>query len=180
MQTIVGDHTIRLASGRYFDILNPNPSDIHVEDIAHALAHICRFTGHTHKHYSVAQHSDLVSRIVPPEHALAALLHDAAEAYIGDVSSPLKRLLPDYKRIEQAVEAAVAARFGLSLPLDACIKQADMVLLRTEQRDLMGSDEDVWKSTSGFEPLEQRITPLPIPLARARFLARFDELFCGV
>jgi uncharacterized protein len=172
--------TIPTASGRYFDLLRPWQSAFSVLDIAHALAHICRFTGHTRVFYSVAQHSVLVSRIVPPQHAMSGLMHDAAEAFVGDVSSPLKQLLPEYKRIERRVEDTILAHFGLPSTLHdsrlhESVKRADLVALRTEQRDLM-LNADPWTATDGIEPLAQTIDPLPPEAARQLFLARFAEL----
>lgn len=170
---------ILTASGRYFNFLEPVQADITILDIAHALSHICRFTGHTRAFYSVAQHSYLASFQVPEEHALAALLHDAAEAYIGDVSAPLKRLLPDYKAIEQRVEEAVLTRFGLPSILPACVKVADLCMLAAEQRDLMAEHSDAWEweTIAGVRPQEAKITPVGPCLARDLFLSRFDQLW---
>ncbi|MEM4379972.1 MAG: hypothetical protein QXL01_04720, partial [Thermoplasmatales archaeon] len=82
---------IETYSGKKFDYLAQ--SELDIEDIAHALSNLCRFNGHTRVFYSVAEHSVNVSSMVPPELKIAALLHDAAEAYIGDVPSPLKQLI---------------------------------------------------------------------------------------
>ena len=86
---------ITTQSGKHFDFNNLSAADICIEDISCALSNLCRFTGHVQDFYSVAQHSVHVSYLVPPEFALEALLHDAAEAYCNDISAPRKRLLPD-------------------------------------------------------------------------------------
>jgi len=176
---------ILTASGRYFDFLSPDPESIVIEDIATALSRICRFTGHTKQFYSVAQHSVLVSYLAPQELALQGLLHDASEAYLGDVSSPLKQLLPDYKVIERRVERAILERFGLPFPLHPSIKEADVRALVTERRAFMPepidcyrvTDAVAWSWTDGVEaePARPRYAFTPEG-AREMFLARYEEL----
>lgn len=148
--------TIALASGRHFNLLQPESNQPPlVEDIAHALSNLCRFTGHTNGFYSVAQHSLYVSRLLPPELELAGLLHDAAEAFIGDVSSPLKACLPEYRRIEQRLEAWLAKHFGIPHPMPLEVKVADLRMLATEKRDLMrGGDAIDWSQLEGVRPAD--------------------------
>lgn len=88
--------TLMLASGNRFDLLDPEASEFDIFDIAHGLANVCRYAGQCRSFYSVAEHSILVSEIVP-SFAFEALMHDAAEAFIGDITRPLKALLPEYR-----------------------------------------------------------------------------------
>jgi uncharacterized protein len=162
-------------SGRRFDFINPEPESIDIEDIAHALSQIGRFTGHTRFFYSVAQHSLLVSCLVPPEHALDGLLHDAHEAYVGDVASPLKRLLPEYMALETRIATAVRARYGLPMQQANAVTLADVTALYTEMRDLMGGVPKV-SAAAAIELVPTELLYSPPTLVRDMFLRRFREL----
>ena len=132
-------------TGRRFHFLDPDPQEIHMLDIAWALAHTPRWGGHTTAPYSVAQHSVVVASLVREAGgwegpALYALLHDASEAYLGDIPAPVKRFLPDYKRIEATVQEAIYARFGLRDPggtWQEMTDLADIQAFRWEARDLL-------------------------------------------
>lgn len=165
--------TILLRSGSYFDLLRPEASTFTILDIAHALSNLCRFTGHTHRFLSVAEHSVYVSQLVPREDTLAGLLHDAAEAFVGDVSRPLKSLLPEYRVIEDRVSRAVLSRFGLDPVLPDSVGQADRVMLRAEQFYAMRYD-DVWPGLLPEVVIEPQF--LPPEAARFLFLQRYFEL----
>jgi hypothetical protein len=165
---------ILLRSGNFFNFLTPETSIITIEDIASGLANEARFNGQTCSFYSVAQHSVMVSMIVSPELAMLALLHDCSEAVMKDIPKPLKRLLPDYQVLEQKIEAAILAKFGIELPLHPSIKQADLIMLATEKRDLMPPHDHVeWP---GVEPLAQSIVPMQPVEAYAAFMCRYHQL----
>ena len=132
-------HWIQTYSGRAFDPFDPDPAAICIEDIAHALANVCRFTGHTKQFYSVAQHSVEVATRLPPELQAAALLHDASEAYLTDLPRPIKQR-PEfkfYREAEERLQRVIYQRFGLrpSLEDGSRIKHMDgRVLLLEKQR----------------------------------------------
>ena len=138
-------HWMQTVSGKRFDLVHPDPDTIDIRDIAYALSKKCRFNGHPKVFLSVAEHSIWVSRLFSNDDrlALAGLLHDANEAYLPDVPSPVKNLLPDYHILEDRVQEAIERKFGLFLSnLDRkVIKWADNIMLVTEARDFMGNTE---------------------------------------
>lgn len=166
---------IMLSNGQYFNFKRPHLAVFSIDEIAHALSNLCRFTGQCKRFYSVAQHSVIVSYLVPPEHALWGLLHDAPEAFLGDVASPLKQLLPDYKAIEKKVEKAIFAKLGLVGSMPTSVHHADLLALRLEQRDVMHSRK-IWPSTKKFSAPPFKIKPMKARKAKKCFLARYREL----
>lgn len=176
MDTISIRPDLLTQSGHYFNLIDPEQSVFSIEDIAHGLSQICRFAGHTSKFYSVAQHSVLASYLVPDDDAKAGLLHDASEAFIGDVPKPLKELLNDYKVIEKRVERAIFKRFGLPHALPNSVHHADRILLATERRDLMPAHDDEWALIAGVRPMDGIIIPLEPQKAKGLFLDRWYEL----
>ncbi len=132
--------------GLRFYPLDPRPEDVDARDIAHALANKCRFTGHTRRFYSVAEHSLLVarafSRSASPTERLWALLHDAAEAYLPDVARPIKADLIGFQEIEDRVLRCVAQAFELPWPMPPSIAAVDLRALKTEAEALMPKPEE--------------------------------------
>lgn len=170
---------IQVYTGRFFDVLNPRPEDIDIRDIAHALSLQCRYGGHVERFYSVAQHSVLVSSLVPAEDALWGLLHDASEAYLVDLPRPVKHntgIGTVYREIEEKIMPAMAERFGLPWPEPPSIFIADNRLLFTEKRDLLKPGLE-WGMA--MEPYPFRIEPWPPEVAESRFKKRFRELCRG-
>lgn len=168
---------IRTFTGKKFDYLAATAADIDIEDIATALSNVCRFNGHLPEFYSVAQHSVMCSKIVPVEFAFEALMHDAPEAYVQDLPSPLKALLPDYRRFEMLVDELIRDKFGLPQVHSSVVKHADLTMLATERRDLDIDDGTVWAVLKGIPATDLiQVNPLRPGQAYALFMNRFHEL----
>lgn len=140
---------------------------IDIHDIAIALSREARFNGHTTEFYSVAQHSLFVSNLLPPDNALEGLLHDATEAYMRDIPSPLKKLLFDYQKLEKRMDRAIRKKFGLPPIMSKIVKDCDLLAL--------------WHEMHSFTQHEVPSTyPYLIPLtseqAYSAFIARYKEL----
>lgn len=172
------DGVFNTVSGKKIDLLQPTPDMIDINDIAHALSRICRFGGHAKEFYSVAQHSLLVAAMAPDELKLEALLHDAAEAYVGDVIKPLKVLLGDvYDQIERGFMNAITAKFGLNKAILQGLKEYDRKALEVEQELLQLGYEDRYidlcltVSAPFWEPESH---PVAVKVA---FLEEFKRLF---
>jgi len=162
-------------TGKRLYFSNPQPEAISIVDIAHHLAQICRFGGVIITHYSVAQHSVEVSHQVPEHLALAALLHDAAEAYIGDVIRPLKRLIPGITDIENRIARTIGVALGVCLPCNAPeVKAADDRMCVTEATALLPAGARGWGTE--IEPYDVSINPLTAPEAFTAFMARYHAL----
>ena len=132
-------------SGNKISITDPDPSMIDFNDIAGCLAKACRYNGHCRGHYSVAEHSVLVSYLVPEEYALAGLMHDASEAYLSDVPAPYKPFIAGYKEVEKIFDDMIIERLGGNVDLHAWeVKRVDLGILRYEARSLCVSRGDWW------------------------------------
>lgn len=164
-------------TGRAFWPLDPRPEEVDPLDIAAALSMLCRYGGHTSRFYSVAEHCLLMSEAVAPEHALWALLHDATEAYMGDMVRPLKRHLPAYSFAEDTVMLVIRWRFGLDHPCPAEVKAADNRILLDERAALMAAPPLPWhQDEAGLQPLGVEVRGLPPDQAKGAYFARLQEL----
>lgn len=150
---------------------NPRLEDINIIDIAHGLSNMCRFSGQCFEFYSVAEHCLHISYNC--KYPLWGLLHDAPEAYVVDVPSPIKAHLPEYKKIENNIMKVICTKYNLSLPEPPEVKETDIRMLATEISQLFYGCDD-----------ENLVNPLPgVRLqflspkeAKSAFLMRFFEL----
>ena len=166
-------------TGQHYYVCDPSPREVRLADIAHHLAMLCRYTGACAQFFSVAEHSILVSQVVPPEYALAGLLHDAAEAYVGDLSRPLKQsgAVDGHLEIERRNWHAIAARYGVAPELPECVHVADWQVCLAEKAVLMPVDGVPWRhprypNTAADVPIHC-MSPY---MAEKAFLRRFEQI----
>jgi hypothetical protein len=166
---------IELKSGDYLSFVDPDPSVINIDVVAGPLSRLCRFAGQINYFYCVAQHSVLVSYLVPEEFRLEALLHDVTEAFMADMPKPLKMIMPQYEEIEERVWLACAKAFGINPQLPECVHIADKMMVLAEARDLLNTD--TWQTWYPDLPVpESRVTPLKPLDAEDLFLQRYHQL----
>jgi hypothetical protein len=178
-------------SARIVSITDPKPEDIYLDDIVYALSQINRFTGHTKRPYSVLEHvmhGYNFARIVykekfTPEISLQWLLHDASEAYLGDVSRPLKHRLANYHDLEDRFNTVIISKFNCPLEFDPLVTEIDNRMLATEFRDLHRSNSIHWRAMvpQGCRPFPQlilkKVNGLAVYAMRDAIRKMFKEAF---
>jgi hypothetical protein len=170
------DGWIQTYTGKKFFPAHPRLEDIDIDDIAHALSLQCRFTGQCSHFYSIAQHSVLVSYLCDERDRLHGLLHDSSEAYISDISSPVKALpeLAGYKKIEKCIQQTIYRKFQLDEIEPMSVKNADLMMLGIEATTLLAPLQEGWSFPIKFPPL--KVIPLLPEEAEKLFRERFIEL----
>lgn len=175
-------------SGKAFEYNNIQPDMLDIRDIAHALALQNRYNGHTKYPYSVALHSVLCSYApdCPNELRFEALMHDAAEAYLGDIPRPFTRLIPEIKTYFREAELAIANKYGTRYPMSPEVKAVDDRLLMTEKQYLLGPEPREWICTAEPYPDVHEVAHALIhsllcvgvawDVAEGLFLQRYKEL----
>jgi hypothetical protein len=166
-------------TGRQFWPIDPRADEIDIVDIAHALSQQCRFAGHCKTFYSVAEHSWRTSNVCNSENALWGLLHDASEAYLVDLPTPVKHaseMGSAYQVIEDRLMKVIADRFDLPWPMPEDVKKTDAFMLHWEQRDLMAPPPAPWAGQGSVLLPKTKLEPLHPVIAEYLFLKRFCEL----
>lgn len=161
MTTYMSPTSLHTFGSRQIDFLDPKPEDIDIEDIFMSLSRTSRYRGFTTRIYSVLEHSyrgALAMRKLKPEYTLEFLLHDAAEAYVGDVPTPLKELIPEFRTIEHRIDAVIREKYGLPLTMSPEVKAMDLAMMVTEKQALKPDSGD-WGLLEGLKPANVNIDP---------------------
>lgn len=180
----INETSVQSSSGLYLDYANPTADQFTILDLVKGLARECRFSGQTKSFYSVAQHSVLVSLAVPKEYALHALFHDGSEAFLRDIATPLKRLLPDYREMEAKIQAIVHQKVGLDAQfehhVEQAIKTADLAVFAAERQQLMPADGRAWPCAQEVKPFEVMIEPMGPARAIHYFMERHASILYDI
>ncbi len=176
----MGQAWIQTYTGIKFDILDPQPDMICIEDIAHSTSQMNRWTGHCRFPYPVSQHSRLGSYIVPEEFALEFLLHDASEGYIGDMNRPMKHYTlagDEYRKVEARIQGLICDVFGVSRIESPIVKEVDTAMLYAEKQQLMKTPTMYYDW--GYEriPADVKIVETSFYDNKRLFLNRFFQLY---
>jgi 5'-deoxynucleotidase YfbR-like HD superfamily hydrolase len=164
-------------NGVHFHFEDSNPEEVNIEDIAHALSLQCRFNGHVDRFYSVAEHCVLMSHLVPEELAFAALLHDAGEAYVGDMAHPIKmsKFGSSFEKLEEVVLRAICTKFNIPY---ADTQRDDLKLM--DRRLCASEAQELFKSVPGwtakYKAAELKPEGWTPKQAEKYYLRRFKEL----
>lgn len=167
-----------ISNGSMLDLNDTTTCDYSIEEVAHSLSSIVRFNGHTKKRYNVAQHCCIMSAVVPPEFALAALLHDMQEAFVSDLPTPVKDNVGGrYRELENRIQGEMADKFSIPLwKLNSHqVKEADLRILATERRDLFDDQTTTWPILKGVKPYNYEIKPLSRNKAKRLFLEMYHH-----
>lgn len=167
-------HTFR---EKQFHFQDPRPDEIDILDIANALSKQCRFAGHTNEFYSVAEHSVYVSYMTAQD-PLQGLLHDASEAYLVDMPSPIKKAMSQYGAVEETIMQAISKKFGFEWPKSEDCEDADKAQLIEEAKALLNNP--TWVNEEKYKPLKRKFGIVPMCLApndaRTLFMERFKQV----
>jgi hypothetical protein len=182
-QTTVSNSWIETYTGKKFYPFYPNAEDIDIQDIAHSLSMQCRFNGHTRYFYSVAEHSFLIANYLENQGAshqlcLAGLLHDAAEAYLGDVVRPVKQLVPALVEAENHLQATIYQKYGITVENLALIDLLDTRILRDEHEQVMNINNNEW-ATDRYQRLGVQIVGYRSKYVEELFLSCFKRYYNG-
>jgi hypothetical protein len=169
--------SIQTYTGRPFYPLEPREQDVDIFDIAHSLSMLCRYNGAVRKFYSVAEHCVLLSHAVDPENAQWALLHDAAEAYIGDMAWPLKQEMPAFRLAEDGIMSVICTKFGLDPVQPEQVTEYDRRIVLDERDALMAPAQIPWPYLEELAPLQVCIQGWSPPRAKVEYELRFKQLF---
>ena len=181
-----GDWMTTFTGQRYWP-LDPRPEDVRLEDIAHALARLCHWNGHCREFISVAQHSVMVARMLPDRLRALGLLHDAHEAYVGDMIRPVHHCLSpaaagEFTALKRLSDRAIFDKFGIEPTLGdlEAVKEADNCVLATEARDQVNSDikGERWWEGGLAKPYDWMFFPWDMEEAKGTFRAMARE--CGL